>query len=72
MEFDGLSLFVSFVISGVGFVLFSFGKKMERFPQLVGGLVLMIFPYFVSTIWLQIVITLVILGAIVFLLNQGV
>jgi hypothetical protein len=50
MDFDPGSLFVSFLISGVGFVLFSFGKKMERVPQLVTGLVLMVFPYFVSGI----------------------
>jgi hypothetical protein len=48
MEFDVASLLVSFVISGVGFVLFSYGRKMERGPHLGVGLVLMVFPYFID------------------------
>ncbi len=48
MDFDPASMFVTFVVSGVGFVLFSYGRKMSRPPQVIGGLVMMIFPYFVS------------------------
>lgn len=49
MDFDPASLVLSLVVSGVGFVLFSYGRKMQRFPQLVAGLGMMIFPYFVSS-----------------------
>lgn len=35
-------------VSGVGFVLFSYGKKQRRFPHSATGIVLMIYPYFVS------------------------
>lgn len=48
---DGASLFASFVVSGVGFVLFEYGRRMKRPPQIGVGLVLMIFPYFVSNLW---------------------
>lgn len=48
MDFDPASLILSFIVSGVGFVLFSYGRKMQRYPQLVSGLLLMGFPYFVS------------------------
>jgi hypothetical protein len=50
MNFDLGSLSASFLVSGVGFVFFSYGRKMARPPQFVGGLVLLIFPYFVSNV----------------------
>ena len=37
----------SFVVSSVGYVLFHYGRKCARVPQLVSGLALMIFPVFV-------------------------
>jgi len=36
--------------SGAGFVLFVYGKKQQRWPQLVAGLALMVYPYFTATI----------------------
>jgi hypothetical protein len=50
MSLDPGWLFLSLVIGGVGFVLFVYGKKQERWPQLVTGVVLMIYPYFVSSL----------------------
>lgn len=47
MDLDGTSLLVSFLIGGVGFVSFAYGKKQGRLPQLVVGILLMVFPYFV-------------------------
>lgn len=42
------SLFASLVISSVGFGVFTYGKKQVRTPQIFVGVVLMVFPYFVS------------------------
>jgi hypothetical protein len=50
MSLDPGWLFLSLVIGGVGFVLFVYGKKQERWPQLVTGIALMIYPYFVSSL----------------------
>ncbi len=47
MELDGTSLLVSFLIGGIGFVSFAYGKKQGRAPQLIIGILLMVFPYFV-------------------------
>lgn len=44
------TLVAGFVVSGVGFVLFSYGRKMSRAPHVLTGLVLMVFPYFVSSV----------------------
>jgi hypothetical protein len=50
MSFDPSLLFLSLVASGVGFVLFVYGRKQERWPHLVAGLVFMIYPYFTNSI----------------------
>jgi len=46
MSFDPTWLFLSLIPSGIGFVLFTYGKKQERWPHLVAGLVFMAYPYF--------------------------
>lgn len=42
-------ILVELVISGAGFVLFTYGRRQERLPQLLGGLACMVFPFFVSS-----------------------
>lgn len=49
MDLDPTWLFLSLIPSGIGFVLFVYGKKQGRLPQIVGGLVLMVYPYFVQS-----------------------
>ena len=58
MSLDPTWLFLSLIPSGIGFVFFIYGKKQDRWPQLVGGLVLMVYPYFATT-----VLSLVAVGA---------
>lgn len=36
------------VLGGVGFVLFTYGRRQQRIPQLVAGLLFMVYPMFVS------------------------
>jgi 4-hydroxybenzoate polyprenyltransferase len=48
--FDPTWLFLSLIAGGVGFVLFVYGKKQERWPQLVAGLAFMVYPYFADTV----------------------
>ncbi len=45
---DAAALFASLIVSGVGYVAFSYGRKQRRAPPLALGIVLMIFPYFVD------------------------
>jgi len=56
MSFDPASLFASLVISTVGFGIFRYGRKLDRLPQMGVGLALLVFPYFVSTLWMMLVI----------------
>jgi len=50
VSIDPTWLFLSLVPSGIGFVLFVYGKKQGRWPQLVGGLLFMIYPFFTPTL----------------------
>jgi hypothetical protein len=46
MTLDPAWLLVSLIPGGVGFVLFVYGKKQQRWPHLAAGLVFMVYPYF--------------------------
>jgi hypothetical protein len=52
MPLDANALLASFAVSGAGFVAFVYGKRQGRVPQLVVGLALMVFPYFVDNAWI--------------------
>ena len=47
---DPSVLFFSLVIGSIGLGLFIFGKKQARWPQLVVGLVMMVYPYFTTAL----------------------
>ena len=50
MNLDPTWVFLSLIPGGVGFVLFVYGKKQARWPHLVAGLALMIYPYFATSV----------------------
>ena len=53
---DTSYLLVSLVVSSVGFVMLVYGKKQHRPVQLGGGLVLLLFPFFVHDgLWLGVI-----------------
>ena len=50
MNFDPTWLIVSLIPGGVGFVLFVYGKKQQRWPHLAAGVLFMVYPYFTSAV----------------------
>ena len=50
MDLDPTWLFLSLIPGGVGFVLVVYGKKQGRWPQAVAGALLLIYPYFTSSV----------------------
>jgi predicted cobalt transporter CbtA len=48
MDLSAGSLFASVLVSAIGIGLFIYGKKQIRPPQLLVGIALMVFPYFVG------------------------
>ena len=71
MSLDPGLLFLSLVTSGAGFVLFVYGRKQERWPQLVAGLVLMVYPYFVDTLAMSVGIAAAIVAIMWLAIRQG-
>ena len=53
MNLDANSLLASLLVGSIGFVAFAYGKKQSRLPQMVVGVVLMGFPYFVTSVALM-------------------
>jgi len=49
MNFDGNSLLAGFAVSTVGLGFFMYGKKQARPPQLLFGLISLVYPYFVAS-----------------------
>jgi hypothetical protein len=50
VSFDPTWLFLSLIPGGAGFVLFVYGKKQQRWPQLAAGVAFMVYPYFATTV----------------------
>lgn len=71
MNFDVSSLVASFVVSSVGFVLFIYGKRMSRIPHVAIGLVLLIYPYFISSVLPMLAIALVLVALLWLAVQRG-
>jgi hypothetical protein len=70
-SFTAGSLFASLFVSGVGLVLTSYGKKLARPPQLIAGLVMLIYPYFVPKVAPMLIVAGVLLAAMWVALRRG-
>jgi hypothetical protein len=64
MDLEGSSLIASLIVSSVGFVVFGYGKRQQRVPQVVVGLALMGFPYFVPSVPVMASIAAMLLGGL--------
>jgi len=69
MNFDPTLLMLSVIPSGVGFVLFTYGRKSDRWPQLVTGILFMVYPYFTGST-ISMVSVGVLLGAMLYVMIQ--
>jgi hypothetical protein len=66
MDIDGNALLLSFAIGGAGFVCFAYGKKQGAILPMIAGLVLLVFPYFVSSLLLMAGIAIAVLALLAF------
>ena len=71
MDLDPTWLLLSLVPSGIGFVLFTYGRKQDRWPQLVGGLLFMVYPYFTPNVSSLVGVGAALGAAVYFLVNAG-
>jgi hypothetical protein len=63
MTIDPTWIFLSLIPGGIGFVLMVYGKKRQRWPHMVAGLLFTVYPYFATT-----VVSLIVTGAAIALL----
>lgn len=47
MHLDAGWIFASLIVSSIGFILLHYGRKMARLPQILVGIAMLIYPYFV-------------------------
>lgn len=71
MNIDGGSLLASMLVSSVGFVIFEYGRRMRRPPQLAVGLVLLVFPYFVANVLAMLAIGVVLVALLWIAVMRG-
>jgi hypothetical protein len=71
MNIDSTWLMLSLIPSGIGLVLFVYGKKQGRWPQLAGGLLFMIYPYFTQSVAALLGVGIALAGAIYYVLQAG-
>jgi hypothetical protein len=71
MNFDPGSLLASLVVSSVGWVLFSYGRKQQRLPHVAIGMLMMVYPYFLSSVGWQLGMLPVLLGVLWLLTRLG-
>ena len=64
MGLDANYLLLSMFVSSIGFVMFMYGKKQERPLQRVGGIALLVFPYFVHNLLAMSVIAALLCGLV--------
>jgi hypothetical protein len=70
-NFDANVLLLSLIPSGIGFVLFTYGRKQDRYPQLVCGILFMVYPYFTQTITSMIAVGVAVGAALYGMLQLG-
>ena len=56
MNLDGNSLLASLLIGLVGSACFLYGKRQGRVPQMLAGVVMVIYPYFVPNVAIMLAI----------------
>ena len=64
MSFDPATLFLALFISAVGVGFFVYGKKQQRAPHLVVGIILIGYTYFVSSVAVMLAIAAALLVAL--------
>jgi hypothetical protein len=62
MDLDANSLLASLLVSSIGFVLFTYGKRQSRVPHMITGVVLLGYPYFATNVALMLGIAVVLLA----------
>jgi hypothetical protein len=64
VDIDANVLLASLAVGSIGFVCFAYGKKQGRVPQMLAGVTLFVYPYFVTNALVTVGIAVVVLVAL--------
>ena len=62
MSLDPGWIVASLIVSSIGFILLNYGRKFARAPQIVVGLAMLIYPYFVPGVLANVLVAVGLLG----------
>ena len=71
MNLDPAWLFLSLITGAIGVALFVYGKKESRWPQVVIGLLFMVYPYFTTSTFSLIFVGVILAGVLWYLVRTG-
>ena len=71
MNLDATWLLLSLIPSGAGFVLFTYGKKQQRWPHMAAGVIYMVYPYFTDSIGAMLGVGVAVGAALYWAVNAG-
>jgi hypothetical protein len=71
VSLDASSLLASLLVSSIGMVLFVYGKRQSRLPHMGVGIVMLVYPYFIGSPLLMLVIAAVLVLALVVSVRLG-
>ena len=71
MDLSPGNLFASLVIGTIGMGFFLYGKKQQRMPQLIAGLALMVYPYFIPNVGWMIAVGVALMAALFAVVRFG-
>jgi len=72
VNLDAGYIFASLLVSGAGFVVFSYGRSRRRFPHMCVGAVMMGYPYVVTAVPLMLAIMVGLFGLLWLLTRLGI
>lgn len=71
MSFDPTWLFLSLFPSSIGFVLLVYGRRQQRWPHIVAGLLFMAYPYLATTVPSLVAVGVVLGVSLWYVVRQG-
>jgi hypothetical protein len=71
MDLSPGALFASLLVGTIGFGFFLYGRKQHRIPQLLAGLVLMAYPYFIESMGWMLGVGALVMAALWIVVRMG-
>jgi hypothetical protein len=72
VNLDVNNLLLGVFISLIGMALLMYGRKEVRVPHIVAGLVLIVYPYFVGSLLLELIVAVVVIGGLALASRVGI